>query len=116
MQLNADMMFNLFIFREERNDCFARPLCGEYFVPRSYTTTKHNRAFSVPLSGMAALSSMPWDVICRARFIVCLRPSFLPSPGLGLLLRSYLEGALYKFHRYRVVQNKPHRDSFLDIM
>jgi len=47
MQLNADMMFNLFIFREESNDCFARPLCGEYFVPHSYMTTKQNRAFSV---------------------------------------------------------------------
>ena len=26
-------------------------------------------------------------------------PSFLPGPGLGALLSSYLEGALYKFHR-----------------
>ena len=34
------------------------------------------------------------------RFIVSLRPSFLPGPGLGGLLSSYLEGALYKFRRY----------------
>jgi len=33
----------------------------------------------------------------RARFIVSLRPSFLPGPELGALLSSYLEGALYKF-------------------
>jgi len=45
-------------------------------------------AIEVPLKGL-----------CIARFIVSLRPSFLPGPGLGALLSSYLEGALYKFYR-----------------
>jgi|SRR6218665_582198 len=40
-----------------------------------------------------------FHVTCQAHFIVCLRPSRLPRPGLGVLLSSYLEGALYKFHR-----------------
>src|SRR6218665_1950375 len=54
----------------------------------------------VPLSGMAFLSNCAlFHVIFRARFIVSLRPFFLPGPGLGALLSSYLEGALYKFHR-----------------
>jgi len=34
-----------------------------------------------------------------ARFVVSLRPSFLPGPGLGALLSSYFEEALYKFYR-----------------
>src|SRR6218665_941150 len=40
-----------------------------------------------------------FHVIFRARFIVSLRPFFLPGPGWEALLSSYLEGALYKFHR-----------------
>ena len=40
-----------------------------------------------------------FHVIFRTRFIVSLRLSFLPGPGLGVLLSSYHEGALYKFHR-----------------
>jgi len=47
----------------------------------------------VPLSGIAFLSNCAlFHVIYRARFIVSLRPSFLPGPGLGALLSSYLEG------------------------
>jgi|SRR6218665_721650 len=38
-------------------------------------------------------------VVASLTLIVSLRPSFLPGPGLGALLSSYLEGALYKFHR-----------------
>src|SRR6218665_305578 len=54
----------------------------------------------VPLSGMAFLSNCAlFHMIFRARFIVSLRPSFFPPPGLKALLSSYLEGALYKFHR-----------------
>ena len=37
-----------------------------------------------------------FHMIFPARFIVSLRPSFLPGPGLGALLSSYLGGALYK--------------------
>src|SRR6218665_652022 len=74
-----------------------------YLIPSSYTATKQNRAFSAAgpsLSGMAFHSNCAlFHVIFRARFIVSLRPSFLPGPVLGALLSSYLEGALYKFHR-----------------
>src|SRR6218665_477301 len=49
---------------------------------------------------MAFLSNCAlFHVIFRARFIVSLRPSFLPGPGLGALLSSYLEVALYKSYR-----------------
>jgi len=54
----------------------------------------------VPLSGMAFLLNYAlFHMIFRAHFIVSLTPSFLPRPGLGALLSSYLEGVLYKFHR-----------------
>ena len=36
---------------------------------------------------------------CPARFTSCLKLLFSPGPGLGAPLSSYLEGALYKFHR-----------------
>src|SRR6218665_1548177 len=84
------------------DDHFARPLV----VTISYhvLTQPLNRIGPsrrlVPLSGMAFLSNCAlFHVIFRARFIVSLRPSFLPGPGLGALLSSYLEGALYKFYR-----------------
>src|SRR6218665_414952 len=66
---------------------------GDYLIPSSYTATKQNRAFSV--AGPSIWNGLPLEVIFRARFIVSLRPSFLPRPGLGALLSIYL----YKFHR-----------------
>ena len=76
---------------------------GDYLIPRSYTATKQNRAFSAggpSISEMAFLANCAlFHVIFRARFIVSLRSSFLPGPGFGALLNSYLERALYKFHR-----------------
>src|SRR6218665_1197427 len=56
----------------------------------------------VPLSEMAFLSNCAlFHVIFRARFIVSLRPSFLPRPGLGVLLSSYLKGRyINSIHTY----------------
>src|SRR6218665_2618133 len=60
-------------------------ISGDYLIPRSYTATKQNRAFSA--AGMAFLSNCAlFHVIFRARFIVSLRPSFLLRSGLGALL------------------------------
>jgi|SRR6218665_20257 len=44
------------------------------------------------------VSSIAWKSY-NPRSKVPLRPSFLPGPGLGALLSSYLEGALCKFYR-----------------
>jgi len=70
-------------------------------IQRSYTATKQNRAFSAFLSNCTL-----FQVIFRARFIVSLAPSFLL--GLGALLSSYLEGALYKFHREIEIEHSIH--------
>src|SRR6218665_471256 len=75
---------------------------GDYLIPRSYTATKQNRAFSA--AGPSIWNGLPFKLRSIPRdfsssFIVSLRPSFLPGPGLGALLSNYLEGALYKFHR-----------------
>src|SRR6218665_1792287 len=46
-----------------------------------------------------ALKSALFHGICPARFTSSLKLLFLPGPGLGAPLSSYLEVALYKFHR-----------------
>src|SRR6218665_3568960 len=52
----------------------------------------------VPLFGIVShLKSALFHGICPARFTSSLKLLF--SPGLGAPLSSYLEGALYKFHR-----------------
>ena len=65
-------------------------------------TYKHSRPMHFPwwvqLSGMASLRlSARFPVTLLALSIVFSRPFFLTRPGLGAPLRSYLEGALYKF-------------------
>ena len=45
------------------------------------------------------LKSALFHGICPARFTSSLKLLFLPGPGLGAPLSSYLEVALYKFHR-----------------
>src|SRR6218665_3242722 len=54
----------------------------------------------VPLFGMVShLKSALFHGICPARFTSSLKLLFSPGPGLGAPLSSYLEVALYKFHR-----------------
>src|SRR6218665_2699921 len=54
----------------------------------------------VPLFGIVShLKSALFHGICPARFTSSLKLLFLPGPGLGAPLSSYLEVALYKFHR-----------------
>ena len=54
----------------------------------------------VPLFRIAShLKSALLHGICPARFTSSLKLLFSPGPGLGAPLSSYLEGALYKFHR-----------------
>src|SRR6218665_2712886 len=45
------------------------------------------------------LKSALFHGICPARFTSSLKLLFSPGPGLGAPLSSYLEVALYKFHR-----------------
>ena len=45
------------------------------------------------------LKSAFFHGICPARFTSSLKLLFSPGPWLGAPLSSYLEGALYKFHR-----------------
>src|SRR6218665_2684129 len=45
------------------------------------------------------LKSALFHMICPARFTSSLKFLFLPGPGLRAPLSSYLEVALYKFHR-----------------
>ena len=45
------------------------------------------------------LKSALFHGICPARFTSSLKLLFSPRPVLGAPLSSYLEGALYKFHR-----------------
>src|SRR6218665_2724927 len=54
----------------------------------------------VPLLGTVShLNSALFHRICPARFTSSLKLLFSPRPGLGAPLSSYLEVALYKFHR-----------------
>src|SRR6218665_293032 len=81
---------------------------GYYLIPRSYTAIKQNRASSAagPSIWNGLLSNCAlYHVIFLVRFIVCLRPSFLSGLGLGTLLSSYLEGALYKCQIYMYIYN-----------
>ena len=61
-----------------------------------YTATKQNRAFSA--AGPSIWNGLPLELrslphYFSSSFIVSLRPSSLPGPGLGALLSSYLEGS-----------------------
>ena len=84
------------------SDHFVRPLAVTiwyHVLTRTLNRIGPSRRL-VPLSGMAFLSNCAhFHVIFRARLIVSFRPSFLPGPGLGAILSSHFEGALYKFRR-----------------
>src|SRR6218665_3225462 len=57
----------------------------------------------VPLFGIVShLKSALFHGICPARFTSSLKLLFSPGPGLGASLSSYLEVALYKFHRHTI--------------
>ena len=84
------------------DDHFTRPLVVTiwYHVLTRPLNRRGPSRRLVHLSGMAFHSNCAlFHVVFRARFIVSLKHSFLPGPGLGALLSSYHEGALYKFHR-----------------
>src|SRR6218665_266092 len=76
---------------------------GDFVVPHARTAIKQHRAFStvwVPLLGTVShLKSALFHGICPARFTSSSKLLFSPRPGLGAPLSSYLEVALYKFHR-----------------
>src|SRR5688572_4401324 len=57
----------------------------------------------VPLFGIASpLTCVLFCRICLVLFVNYSRLSSLVGPGLGAPLNSYLEGALYKCHRWRI--------------
>ena len=75
-------------------------MTGQYlFLCNTFAHVSNVSTRLIIFNTFAHVSVALFRVIFRARFIVSLRPSFLPGPGLGALLSSYLEGALYKFHR-----------------
>src|SRR6218665_1386392 len=80
-------------------DRFARPLVATIC---SYTVTKQNRAFSA--AGPSIWNGLSLELRSLPRYLSSLFYSLLKTfifhgPGLGVLMSSYLEGALYKFHR-----------------
>src|SRR6218665_973945 len=64
----------LFVLSSSCLGSFRSASRGDYLIPRSYTATKQNSAFSVAgpfISGMAFLSNCAFSlVICPAHFIV----------------------------------------------
>src|SRR6218665_1685244 len=71
---------------------------GDFVVPR----TAKNRAFSIV--GPSAWNSLPSEIRSLHRdlstsFYKLLKTFIFVRPGLGAPLSSYLELALYKFHR-----------------
>ena len=74
-------------------------------VPHARTAIKHDSIVGpsrlwVPLFGIVShLKSSLFHGICPARFTSSIKLLFSPGPGLGAPLSSYLEVALYKFHR-----------------
>ena len=70
-------------------------------ISRSDTATKRNRDFSA--AGPSIRNGLPLELRSLPRdfssSFYSLLKTFLFCPGLGVLLSSYLEGALYKFHR-----------------
>src|SRR6218665_1636399 len=73
---------------------------GDFVVPHARTAIKQHFPLWVPLFGIVShLKSALFHGICPARFTSSLKLLFLPGPGLGAPLSSYLEVALYKFHR-----------------
>src|SRR6218665_3686189 len=75
---------------------------GDFVVPHARIAIKEHRAFSIvgTLFGIVShLKSALFHGICPARFTSSLKLLFSPGPGLGVPLSSYLEVAIYKFHR-----------------
>src|SRR6218665_3188175 len=58
-----------------------------------------SRLWVTLLGTVSQLNIALFHGICPARFTSSLKLLFSPSPGLGAPLSSYLEVALYKFHR-----------------
>src|SRR6218665_3520783 len=67
---------------------------SDYLIPRSYTAIKQNRAVSA--AGPSIWNGLPFELRSLPRDF---SSSFYSLLGLGALLSSYLEGALYKFYR-----------------
>src|SRR6218665_684999 len=73
---------------------------GDFVVPHARTAIKQLFRLWVPLLGIVShLKPALFHGICPARFTSPLKLLFSPGPGLGAPLSSYLEVALYKFHR-----------------
>ena len=99
----------LFIFRSflsylrpvRMSDRFARPLVVTiwyHVLTRPLNRIGHSRRL-VPLSGMTSFQIALSSTWLFELVLSLLKTFFLPGPGLGALLSSYLEGALYKFYR-----------------
>src|SRR6218665_4016455 len=73
---------------------------GDFVVPHARTAIKQHRAFSIV--GPSVWNSLPSEIrslpqdLSSSFYKLLL---FSPGPGLGAPLSSYLEVALYKFHR-----------------
>src|SRR6218665_2708223 len=77
------------------------PFCPYHFV-RYHFVRSPNRAFLA--AGLSIWNGLPFELRSLPRdfsssFYSLLKTFLFPRPGLGALLSSYLQGALYKFHR-----------------
>src|SRR6218665_2255629 len=90
------------IFRHDLRHDFALPpevILWCLMLAQPLNNTGPSRLW-VPLVGIVFhLKSALFHRICPARFTSSLKLLFSPGPWLGAPLSSYLEGALYKFHR-----------------
>ena len=68
-------------------------------LPRLWKTASIRYYRRCPALLCRKTASMRYYRRCPARFTSSLKLLFSPGPGLGAPLSSYLEGALYKFHR-----------------
>ena len=76
---------------------------GDFVVPLARTATWQKRAFLIVGNSLFGIVSPLTSVLRHGTFPLLFIDaswlSFLSEPGLGALLNSYLEGALYKFNK-----------------